>query len=151
MNVGIAVYSKTGNSLSVAEKVKKDLERKGFSVTMLAIEASGEGPNTKLINAPDISSYDTLVFASPVQAFSLALPMKLYLENMASLKDKKVFCFVTQHLKKSWMGGNHAVKQIKEECIKKEGSISYSGVVNWSSSKREDQINEIVKTISSRL
>jgi flavodoxin len=151
MNVGIVVYSKTGNSLSVAEKVKKDLERKGFSVTMLAIEASGEGPNTKLISAPDISSYDTLVFASPVQAFSLALPMKSYLENMASLKDKKVFCFVTQHLKKAWMGGNHAVKQIKEECIKKEGSISYSGVINWSSSKREDQINEIVKTISSRL
>ncbi len=49
MNVGIVVYSKTGNSLSVAEKVKKDLERKGFSVTMLAIEASGEGPNTKII------------------------------------------------------------------------------------------------------
>lgn len=41
-------------------------------------------------SAPDVSGYDAVIFASPVQAFSLAPVMKLYLSKLPSLAGKKV-------------------------------------------------------------
>ena len=75
--------------------------------------------------------------------------MKKYFTQIDELKNKKVFCFVTQHLKKAWMGGNHALSQMQTACKMKGGVVLWSGGVNWSSDKREQQIKEIVETISS--
>lgn len=145
MKVGIIVYSQTGNTLSVAEKLKQELETKGTEVQIVRVEAEGEGPNMKLVQIPDVRDFEGVVFASPVQAFSLAQPMKVYLETVADLSDKKVCCFVTQQLKKAWMGGNHAIKQMKTGCERKQGRVLYTGNVNWSSDKKETQIEDIVR------
>jgi len=149
MNAGIIVYSQTGNTLSVAEKLKKALEADGHTVNIERVEIQGDSTGSpapvKLESAPDITPYDFVVFASPVHAFSLAPAMKTYLSQVSNLTGKKVCCFVTQHMKKAWMGGNNAVRQIKTICKTKGADIIASGVVNWSGNTRSEQIDDIIE------
>lgn len=152
MNVGIIVYSNTGNTLSVAQKLERALRANGHTATIERVEPVNSNPNAagpiKLKTAPKVDEYDVVIFASPVQAFSLAPVMKLYLSQISPLAGKKVFCFVTQQLKKAWLGGNHAVRQIKSACKEKGVDIILSGIVNWSSDRRNQQIEEIVNKLS---
>lgn len=145
MNVGIIVYSQTGNTLAVAQKLEEALKAKGHTAGIARVEPID---NTKLKSAPDVSPYDAVIFASPVHAFSLAPAMQLYLSQVSGLTGKKACCFVTQRLKKAWLGGNHAVRQIKSACRKKGADIAESGIVNWSGDTRDQQIDDIVGRLS---
>ena len=151
MKIGIIVYSHTGNTLSVAQKIEQALKNAGQTVSIERVEPVIEDPNSsdpvKLKSAPDVNTYDTLIIASPVQAFTLSRVMKLYLSELPDLTGKKVYCFVTQHLKKTWMGGNKAVKKISEACNSKGAEIVSSGIINWSSNARDQQIDGLVSKL----
>ena len=152
MNIGIIIYSQTGNTNSVALKLKEKLSAAGHSVDIERIEISGElGPratNFQLKTKPDVDKYDALVFGAPVQAFSLSPAMKSYLTQMASLKGKKVACFVTKGLPFYWTGGNQAVNKIKKICESKDGAVCGSGMVIWSSARRDQKITEVIDRLS---
>lgn len=153
MKIGIILYSYSGNTLSVGERLKVALSNKGHEVSLERIKAINEEPNSRkpiqLTEIPDASQYDEIIFAAPVRAFCLNPVMKVYLSKLSSLQGKKISCFVTEHFPKAWMGGNHAIKQIKRLVRDKKGNVTDSGVVNWSNSKREKQINEMVSRFSS--
>ena len=149
MNIGIIVHSQTGNTFSVAEKLKESMEEKGHSVHIERVTAVKEQPApnepVELKDNPDISIYDALVFCAPVHAFSLSAVMQAYLKQVQSMENKKVNCFVTQQLKFSFMGGNRSVNQMKKACIDKGASFGNTGIVNWSSKKRDELINTVVE------
>ncbi|HWQ74260.1 MAG TPA: hypothetical protein VN441_03005 [Syntrophomonas sp.] len=151
MNIGIIVYSHTGNTLSVAQKLEQALKAAGHAASIERVEPVNDDLRSsapvELKSAPDVSVYDAVVFASPVQAFSLARVMKLYLSQISSLSGKKVYCFVTQGLKSKWLGGSHTIGQIKSACKAKGADVIASGIVNWSGQKREEQINDIVSRL----
>ncbi len=149
MKIGIIVYSKTGNTRSVAEKLKQALINAGNEVTFEEVTAVGEpGPTpskVELGNVPVTDSYEAIIFAAPVWAFSLCSVMKLYLSKVQSLSGKKVGVFVTTGFKKSWLGGNKAIKWMKRTCTAKNGSVTKTGIVNWSNEQREAQIDALAK------
>ncbi|MGB6369813.1 MAG: flavodoxin domain-containing protein [Atribacterota bacterium] len=152
MNIGIIVYSQTGNTNSVALKLKEKLSAAGHSAGIEQIEISGElGPratNLQLKTKPDVDKYDALVFGAPVQAFSLSPVMKSYLKQVASLKSKKVACFVTKGLPFYWIGGNQAINKIKKICESRNGTVCGSGMVIWMSKRREKKITDVVEKLS---
>ncbi len=100
MNIGIIVYSQTGNTLHVAEKLKDRLIREGHSVNLEQITVvGGRTPKTKqfeLATKPDAESYDAIVFGSAVEAFSLSEVLSRYLNTLGSLQGKRVACLVSQ-------------------------------------------------------
>ena len=147
MKIGIIVYSQTGHTKAVAQKLQASLTDQGHHAIIQSVELVNDKDPLTLKTLPDVTPYEVVVFASPVQAFSLAVPMKQYLSQIGQLNDKKVFCFITQQLKKAWMGGNHALRQMQAACKVKGGQVSWNGGVNWSSEKREEQINDIVESI----
>ena len=151
MKVGIVVYSYSGNTLSVAQKLEEAIKSAGHTVSIERVEAVNENPRSsgpvQLKSAPDIGEYDVIIFASPVHAFTLAPVMKRYLSQIPSLADQKTYCFVTQHFKKAWMGGNRAVRRIRAACKTRGADIIASGIVNWSGSARDEQIGEIVSRL----
>lgn len=153
MKIGIIVYSYSGNTISVAQKLEQALRNAGNTVNIEMVEPVNENPNSsaplKLKAAPDTNPYDALIFASPVQAFTLARVMRLYLSELPSLKGKKVYCFVTQHLKMTWLGGKKAVKTISKVCKEKGTDIISSRIINWSSKAREQQIEDLISRLSS--
>ncbi|MGB2782328.1 MAG: flavodoxin family protein [Atribacterota bacterium] len=152
MNIGIIIYSQTGNTKSVALKLKEKLSAAGHSVDTEQIEISGElGPratNFQLKTKPDVDKYDALVFGAPVQAFSLTPAMKSCLTQMTSLKGKKVACFVTKGLPFYWTGGNQAINKMEKICKSKDGEVCGSEMVIWSSKRRDQKITEVIEKLS---
>ena len=152
MNIGIILWSQTGNTYSVAEKIKERLTSAGHSVNIDRLRIVGEfKPGQKDIQfetLPDIKKYDGIVFGAPVQAFSLAQVMKKYLSQIQSLKDKKVALYVTKQLRFNWTGGNQAINKMKKTCRKKDGTICGSGIVVWSSPNRQQMIDDVAEKFS---
>jgi hypothetical protein len=53
---------------------------------------------------------------------------------------------LTQHFKKAWLGGNHALKQMKLAIETKGGVCLNQGIVHWSAKDKDAQI-EVVTNI----
>lgn len=152
MKICIIVHSHTGNTLFVAQGLKEVLLTQGHSVIIERVTAYNEEPsargNIQLKTIPDTSKYDVIIFGAPVRAFSLSPVMKLYLSQIASLRGKKVGCFVTQFFPFAWMGGNHSIIQMRKVCESKGANLFQTGIVNWSRKDRKKKINEVIDKLS---
>jgi len=144
MNVEIIVFSRTGNTLSVAERIRDALVAAGHTTAIERVHAENEDPSNRtsvrLKDAPNPAPFDCVIFGAPVEGFSLSSIMKAYLQQMPGIAGKRIGCFVTQQLPKPWLGGNHAVRQMRELCGSKGAEVSQTGIVNWSNRSRADQI-----------
>jgi flavodoxin len=95
MKIGILVYSGTGNTLSVAEKLKEKLITNGHNVEFKRIETAGEYNPQRPMDKVEfkeiykIDKYDAIVFASPVQAFALSPVMSNIWDKSNLFKAKK--------------------------------------------------------------
>jgi len=139
MKKAIVYYSKTGNTKSVVD------EFTGFDV--LEVKAANQDPNIKdpvLTFCPNVSSYDYVIFASPVHGFQLCKIMAAYLKQLGSLKEKEINLFVTHHFRFAWLGGNQALKQMQKLIEEKEGRVSRKVSVNW---KAKDRVSVIKKMV----
>jgi len=139
MKIGIIVYSLSEHTFSVAQKLHERLSADGHVVNIERVVPEGQVKpryvDVTFREQPDTSQFDALIFGSPVHAFNLAPAMKVYLNQIPSLEDKKVACFVTKSVPFDWTGGNQAIKTIKTICQSKGGIILGSGIVNWSMSR----------------
>lgn len=153
MKVGIIVCSYTGNTLTVSEKLAAALKEKGVDAVIDTLKPQSEKPGApaQIAYAPDAKKYDAFVFASPVQGFQLAPLMRLYLSSLPNIAGKKVCCFLTQHLKRAFFGGNRALKQIKSAVNARGATVQYAGIVHWSSPERENQTRALVSSITAAL
>jgi len=144
MNIGIIVYSWSGNTLSVAKKLEERLIAAGHSVTLEQVTVVGErkqgAREFQLETLPDVGAHDALVFGSAVEAFSLSPVLTAYLKGIGSLEGKRVACLVTQQFPYPWMGGNRAIRQMRKLCQSGGATIVGSAVVNWAKSRREKTI-----------
>ena len=152
MNIGMIVYSQTGNTHSVAVKLEEKLSAAGHSVNLERLQVVGGyeqgAKDIQFETLPDLGRYDALVFGSPVQAFSLAPVMASYLKQVGSLQNKRVAFLVTQAFPYPWLGGNRAVRHMKRACVSKGATVCGSGIVNWMKSRRDQQIVEVVDRLS---
>lgn len=154
MNIGIVVYSRTGNTESVARKIMDTLISSGHQVTYLKIEIEGEikgiKRDVKFINLPDIKPYDAIIFATYVEAFSLSQVMSAYLKKVDDLTGKKAACLTTQFFPYKWMGGNHAHKQMRALLTAKGAEFLGGYDVNWKKKDfgRKERIRFAVDKIS---
>ena len=154
MNIGILIYSQTGNTLSVAERLRDRLTAGGHTAAIERVTVQGDAkPGTSAIldNRPDPSGYDFVVFAAPVQAFGLAMAMKTYLGQVEGITGKPVALFVTKQLKQRWLGGNKALSQMGALCSAKGASVGGTGMVCWSHPDREGQITGLTESLAAEI
>lgn len=151
MNVGIVVYSLTGNTFAVAESVKQALIAGGHSVSFETIKAKNEDPNyagsVELTQAPQLEGMKCVVLGGPVRGFATAPIMKAYLQQLPDLKGLPVYLFVTHHFPWAFLGGNSAIGMTRKLVEAKNGRVIGSGVVNWSSKHRVDNIQVLTKDV----
>jgi len=153
MTIGIIVYSETGNTLNAAEQLLSRLQEDGHTASVERVttdtkEGTTAGKNYTLVSMPDVTKYQAVVFAAPVQAFSLNPVMKTYMEKLPSLEGKGAACFVTKHLPGRWTGGNQAVKWMEKICRARNGSIQAEGIIIFSHDKKDRMIEETINNIS---
>jgi flavodoxin len=149
VKIGIIVYSSTGNTLYIAENLKKKLTAAGHIAVLERISQENDQEmilsRMVLKNNPELKGYDLLVFASPVNGFTLAPVYKVYLNHMPALSGTPCLCFVTQGLPWNWMGGNRALKIMKEQITAKGGKCLDNGIIHWNKKNRETLIEELIK------
>ena len=146
MKNAIIIYSKTGNTRSVAKKLSENL-----NCELLEVAAVNDDPNIlvpELTNKPDTTNYEYIVFASPVHGFSLAKIMEAYLKQLPSLEGKTIDLFITHYFPFAWMGGNRALKQMELIVKAKQASVGKKVSVNWTSKKRDSIITNLIKDFS---
>lgn len=153
MNIGIIVYSQTGNTLHTAGRLKEKLEERGHTVEIERLKPKGKvkpmQKDIELEKIPDTGRYDCVIFCSPVQGFSLPPVMSKYLKQIESLKGKKTACFVTMHFPFAWMGGNRTIRQMKNICTSKGTDIEGTGIINWSRKNRDELIEFMTQRLCS--
>jgi NAD(P)H dehydrogenase (quinone) len=156
MKIGIIVHSKTGHTLSVADKLYERFLAAGHTISIEKVTASNDRESNVdsiiLTNAPKLDGFDMIVFGAPVRGYMLSPVMQAYLHQLPSLKGKIITGFVTQFFPKPTMGGNQAIKNLDEICRSKGAGITKSGIINWVNPvKRKKLIEETVDIISINL
>lgn len=151
MNIGIIIYSLSEHTLSVAVKLKEKLLAAGHEVSLEQVEivgpAKASNENAELKTKPEAGAYDALVFGCPVRGGTVPPPMRRYLEQIPSLRDKKVACFVTHFFRREW-GANQTLAQMKGIIEPKGAAICGTGDVKWFSLNRKQQIAQVVDALS---
>ena len=152
MKIGIFIHSKTGNTLSVAQRLQDKLISAGHATSIHRISAVNDEEvdfkKIELHDRPDVQGYDILVFGAPVRGFLLSATMQSYLTSIGSLKGRKTACFMTQAFPYPWMGGNRALKQLCKICTDKGANIFETGIINWSNAgKRETLIQALLEKL----
>lgn len=142
MKVGIILFSQTGNTMSAAKSLKIRLNNNDHEVDIKQIEqvdATNRDPKKiEIKDMPQLDTYDVLVFASPVQAFTLAGVFKDYLQKITSIEGKPSFCFITKGLNSKGFGGNKAIKIMSSMITAKGGEVKSTAIICWS---KEDARN----------
>ena len=119
MKIGLIIHSRTGHTWSVAEAVGQALRKQGHDVTLERIvaadDAAAKPEQVTFTSCPDIRPYDALVIGAPVRGFNINPVIRAYLSQLPAVGTKPAACFVTMHLKKPWMGGNRALRQLRGE------------------------------------
>lgn len=151
MRIGIIVYSQTDNTFTVAKELQRKLMNVAKTVTLERVTIVGEPgqPESKIELAvkPGLDPYDEIIFGAPVQAFNLAVVMKKYMNQLGSMKGKKVHFFVTKKLAQKWTGGNRAVNQMNKICRSKGASVGESGIIFWKDQHRKRTTEEVIERL----
>lgn len=149
MKVGVVVYSETGNTLFVAQKIVERLNNSGNQAVLERILTIGK-PNpadrseVHYDRLPFLEGYDAFVFGSPVHGFQIATAMAKFIPQAKHIKGKRAIGFVTEKFPFPWMGGTRSLSQL-ESLLRSGGAISsIAGVVNWSGENRKELIQEVV-------
>lgn len=153
MNIGIIIHSQTGNTRIVAQKLKEKLIAAGHTVSLQSVSASNDSEASAakimLLEKPDVSPYDVLLFGAPVRGFSLSPVMQAYLNAIGTLKGKKAGCFLTHFFPYAFMGGNRALNQLCQSVQKKGAAVYGTAIVHWSkAATRQDQIEAAAAKLS---
>jgi flavodoxin I len=134
LDIGIIVYSKSGHTLAVATRLKERLSAVGHNVALERIVTAGPaGPGTASVmlkTRPDVGRYDAVIFGCPVNGGLPAQPMRSYLEQLVSLRGKKVACLVTGFFQAAW-GRNQTMAAVREICESKGADVCGSASVGW--------------------
>ncbi len=152
MKIGLIIYSQTGNTRSVAERLHKEITAAGHDVSIEEITITGDTPaqpgKFKLDRVPSPENYDAVIFGAPVQAFTLNPVMKTYMEELPAMSGKKTAIFVTKRLPLLSIGGTGAVSIMKKACGAKGAKVAATEIVVWAEKKREKTITNCVEKIS---
>jgi NAD(P)H dehydrogenase (quinone) len=144
MNIGIIIYSQTGNTRRVAAKLAEALAVAGHRAVLEEVKVAGErkqgSKDFELGPLPSLGGYDALVLGAPVEAFSLSPIMAKYLQAVPTFEKKGVACLVTQAFPYPWLGGNRAVRTLRKLVEGKGGTILGHHVVNWMGAGLDERI-----------
>ncbi len=152
MKIGIIIFSHTGNTNILAQKLQETLSSKGYTVSLENVTQKGtktpDNRNVQLEFSPDTDKYDMVIFGSPVWGFSLSSVMSAYLKQVTSLNNKNTICFVTKALSSTWTGGNRAVKQMKKIVTAKGANVIGTEIVFQRNIKKENELNITIEKLS---
>lgn len=148
MKIGIIYYTETGHTLQACNALKERFVSDGHEVELKPVTVYDVKTNKALKDRPSADGYDLIVFGTPVQGFSLPIPMSEYLKSISIPLNQKIGVIITQYFKISWMGGNHTMRQLLSALDSYHPNLYAYSVIHWSSKRRDEQIIKAVQKFS---
>lgn len=141
MNVAIVIYSKTGTTFNVSRKIASLLTDAKINCDIIRLESKDNlrprMKNVAISTKVDLGGYDTVIFGTPVWAFTAAPVVPALLHSKPDLKGKNVINFITMGFPFKFLGGNSAqalIDTLASACganvIPKGGIISQPSMHN---------------------
>ena len=150
MKIAVVIYSYTGNSFSIGQKIVRFLQSQNHEAQLIRVNVTDDQPSKtdiQLGESDSIAPFDKVIFGSPVRAFSLAPAMVKYLKQVESLSGKTVSCFVTKQLPFSWTGGTSALKKMVSICKEKGAVMDKTAIINWSNNDRDRKTDDFINSL----
>lgn len=138
MKIGLVYYSFSGKTKRAIQFLQYAFREKNLEVETIEIKLEKEEKNffrqsmsaffkqkPKLVDSLDydVASYDCIVFATPVWAFTITPALRSYLSTLRGLENKKAACLVTYG---SGTGAQKALEELEEMLRKKNAQIIFS-------------------------
>lgn len=155
MKIGFLVHSQSGNTLSIVNRLCDVFKMAGHEVYITHIKSSDvnrsmQFPQELVIIQDNLpNQVDVLFIAGWVQAFSLCRGLQYYL-NQFNIKSNEINLFLTHHFPFEWMGGTHALKQLKSITSKFNSQVVDTKIFNWSRKNNQDKIQQWVDYITQK-
>lgn len=130
MVIGIIVHSKTGNTLALAQEIKRVLDEK-HTAEIVTLKESFP------IEVPEVAQYDALVFGSSVEALAIEPHMKRVMKQIPTLAGKIVFNFTNQLFPFSVLGGFQARNTMRKIVTKKGGKLLGEAIIHGLPAKKK--------------
>lgn len=141
MRICIAVHSKTGVTLALAEAVAGRLREKGHEAAVLPLDPEGDvQPHQKgvrLKNSPGCGGYDALLVGGPVWAFGVSPVALAFASGLGDMKGAKALPFVTMGFRLKLMGGYQGISALSRG-LSKTGATVLPGVIASAWAARSD-------------
>jgi len=156
MNVAIVIYSKTGMTFKIAQKISLLLTDSKINCDIIRLQTKDElRPRLKtvsILTKANLDSYDTVIFGTPVWAFTAAPVVPAFLKNKPELKGKKVLNYITMGLPFKFMGGN-STQTLIDSLTSACGAtvINKGGIINQPSMHNTEKTNAFVKSLVDKI
>jgi flavodoxin len=116
VKIAIVVHSQTGNTAQFARVIAEKLRLRGYEADVELLRVSGSiNPRTRSVEfkrLPEVGDCEVLLFGGPVWAFNASPAIMSYINTFASLKHKRVLCFVTHALPR-FLGAGRALRRMQ--------------------------------------
>ncbi len=144
MQIGIVVFSHTGNTRSVVDALATRLEEEGHEASVLALRPRGAyrpgDSSAELDEVIDPRPFDRVVFATPVHAFSLPAISAAYFAQLDDLEGVEMVGLVTQALPFASLGATRTLGQIAQRARERGARYLGGASISWSKRRRADRI-----------
>ena len=153
MHIGLIIYSQTGNTLHIAQRLQAKLNELGHHVSLTHIKSKNDEnqfqePFEMIIQGDPIQTkYDVVVFGAWVQAFNLCFGFRSFLNQLEEISAQQVHAYVTQHFPFPWMGGYQAISTMKKLLIKKSIKVHSTQVFNKMNKKMDTHVEQWITKI----
>lgn len=148
MRIALVVYSETGHTYQVAEQLFQSM-RKKHPIALLRITTSSTQPS-ELLRFTNLTAYDHIIFAFPVQGFTLPDALNEYFHCLSIAASTKVILFTTQFFPWKFLGGNQTHRNFWRR-IEPLGAVPMTAerlTIHRSSKEKHEQIAHVISVIN---
>jgi flavodoxin len=141
MNVGIIVYSETGHTYEVIEKLADKL-REQHTVTIYRLKYDKA---QNIVNGvPYINGHQRLILATPVQGFAPTIPIMEAIRRIENFDGRIVDVLITQYFRFKWLGGKQTINVLIRAIEHAKGVFGVDADIHWQRKDRDQQIQAAI-------
>jgi len=152
MKIGMIVYSFTGKTKLVAERVAEILLTDGYEVDLNYLEPKEplnlKAKEVEINEIPDPMRFDALVLGTPVQGGRMSAPMRFFLEQRTLLDGLDIVFIATHFFRREW-GAVQTLQDLRKMCESKGGNVLGSIDIKWWSVFRQREIVSAIEHLRS--
>jgi menaquinone-dependent protoporphyrinogen IX oxidase len=154
MEIGVVVYSHTGHTAKLAERLVPRLEALGWGVTVLplapAAEFSMNVERTPLASLPEIAPFDVVVVGTPVHGGRMSAPVRTFLGQSPLLAGKPVAFLLTHFFPRQW-GAVQTIDEMAVLCDDAGATVLDSADVAWLGLGRRRRMDRAAADLAEKL